>query len=243
LTKTTGIVRVSCSSAAVAGVVRARIASGLSATSSFAKVRIRSASPPAQRGNATGFTNVQESLGSKWVELLKEINPRIARIATLFNPAASPGGGSFYGHLVQDAARSIAVEITATPVHDATAIEQAVKEFARSPNGGLLVQPDVTTTTHRALIIALAARHRLPAVYPFRFFVTDGGLASYGIDTVDLYRRAAAYVDRILRGDKPGDLAVQAPVKFELAINLKAARAMGLDVPPLLLARADEVIE
>jgi putative ABC transport system substrate-binding protein len=194
-------------------------------------------------GNATGFTNVEASLGGKWVELLKEINPRTARIAVMFDPKTSPGGGSFYLRLVQDAARSIAVETAAIPVHDAAEIARAIEAIAREPGSGLLVTPDVTTHTNRALIISLAARHSLPAVYAYQFYVGEGGLASYGIDVVDLYRRAATYVDRILRGEKPDQLAVQAPVKFQLAINLKAARALGLAVPPGLLAIADEVIE
>jgi putative ABC transport system substrate-binding protein len=194
-------------------------------------------------GNVTGFTNVEASMGGKWVEVLKEINPRIARIAVMFNPKTSPGGGSFYLRLVQDAARSIAVETIATPVHDAAEIEGAIKAFSREPDRGLLVQPDVTTHSNRALIISLAATHRLPAVYTFPFYVTEGGLASYGVDVVHLYRRAAAYVDRILRGEKPGGLAVQSPIKFELSINLKTAKALGLTVPPMLLGRTDVVIE
>jgi putative ABC transport system substrate-binding protein len=194
-------------------------------------------------GNATGFTNVEASLGGKWVEVLKEINPRIARIAVMFDPKTSPSGGAFYLHLVQDAARSIAVETIAIPVHNAAEIERAIETFARELHGGLLVQPDVTTHNNRALIISLAARHRLPAVYAYPYYVTEGGLAAYGVDVVDLYRRAATYVDRILRGEKPDQLAVQAPVKFDLAINLKTAKSLGLDVPPTLLARADEVIE
>jgi putative ABC transport system substrate-binding protein len=161
----------------------------------------------------------------------------------MFNPKTSPGGGSFYLHLVQDAARSIAVEAIATPVQDASEIEQTIEAFAREPARGLLVQPDVTTHSNRALIISLAAKHRLPAVYTFPFYVTEGGLASYGVDVVDLYRRAATYVDRILRGEKPAELAVQGPIKFELSINLKTAKALGLTVPPTLLARADAVVE
>jgi putative tryptophan/tyrosine transport system substrate-binding protein len=194
-------------------------------------------------GNATGFTNVEASLGGKWVELLKEINPRTARIAVMFDPKTSPGGGSFYLRLVQDAARSIAVETIATPVQDAAEIERAIEAITREPGRGLLVTPDVTTHTNRALIISLAARHRLPAVYAYQFYISEGGLASYGIDVIDLYRRAATYVDRILRGEKPDQLAVQAPVKFQLAINLKTAKALGLTVPDRLLAVADEVIE
>jgi putative ABC transport system substrate-binding protein len=194
-------------------------------------------------GNATGFTNVEASVGGKWVEVLKEINPHIARIAVMFDPKTSVAGGSFYLRMVQDAARSIAVETIATPVRDAAEIERAIEAFAREPNGGLLVQPDVTIHNNRALIIALAARYRIPAVYTFQFYVTEGGLASYGVDVVDLHRRAAGYVDRILRGEKPGQLAVQAPVKFELAINLKTAKALDLVLPPMLLGRADRVID
>jgi putative tryptophan/tyrosine transport system substrate-binding protein len=194
-------------------------------------------------GNATGFTNVEASLGGKWVEMLKEIDPRIARIAVIFNPKTSPGGGSFYLRLIEEAARSIAVEAVATPVQDAAAIVRAIDAFSREPGGALLVQPDVTTTDNRALIMSLAAQHQLPAVYPFRFFVDAGGLASYGIDLVDVYRRAAAYIDRILKGEKPTDLPVQAPVKFELAINLKTAKAIGVAIPATLLSIADEVVE
>jgi putative ABC transport system substrate-binding protein len=145
--------------------------------------------------------------------------------------------------LVQHAAKSIAVETIATPVHDAAEIESVIEASAQNPGAGLLVTPDVTTHNNRARIISLAARHRLPAVYAYQYYVTEGGLASYGIEVVDLYRRAATYVDRILRGEKPDQLAIQAPVKFDLAINLKTAKALGLTVPPMLLARADEVIE
>jgi putative ABC transport system substrate-binding protein len=194
-------------------------------------------------GNITGFTNVQQSLGGKWVELLKELDPRISRIGVLFSPTTSPGRGMFYRRLIEDAARSIAVETIAAPVEGAAEIETAVATFAQASGLGLIVQPDVTTTDHRTLILRLATQYRLPAVYPFRFFVAEGGLASYGVNVVDLYRRAAGYVDRILKGDKPGDLPVQAPVKFELAINLKTATALGLTVPDKLLAIADEVIE
>jgi putative tryptophan/tyrosine transport system substrate-binding protein len=194
-------------------------------------------------GNITGFTNVEQSLGSKWVELLKELDPRISRVGVLFGPTTSPGRGMFYCRLIEDAARSIAVETIAAPVAGAADIETAVAAFAQASGAGLIVQPDVTTTDHRTLILRLAAQHRLPAVYPFRFFVAEGGLASYGINVVDLYRRAASYVDRILKGEKPGDLPVQAPVKFELAINLKTDKALGLTVPDKVLALADEVIE
>jgi putative ABC transport system substrate-binding protein len=194
-------------------------------------------------GNITGFTNVQQSLGGKWVELLKELDPRISRIGVLFSPTTSPGRGMFYRRLIEDAARSIAVETIAAPVEGAAEIETAVATFAQASGLGLIVQPDVTTTDHRTLILRLATQYRLPAVYPFRFFVAEGGLASYGVNVVDLYRRAAGYVDRILKSEKPADLPVQAPVKFELAINLKTATALGLTVPDKLLAIADEVIE
>jgi len=194
-------------------------------------------------GNCTGFTNIEASLGGKWVELLKEITPRVARIAVIFNPKTAPGGGSYYMRLVEDAAVSIPAKVIATPVQDAAEIEHAIEAFTREPNGGLLVVPDVTTAFHRDLIITLAARHKLPAVYFNRYFVTSGGLVSYGVDFVDMYRRAASYVDRILHGAKPSELPVQAPVKFELVINLKTVKALGLTVPPMLLSRADEVIE
>jgi putative ABC transport system substrate-binding protein len=194
-------------------------------------------------GNATGFTNVEASLGGKWVEVIKEINPRVARIAIMFSPKTSPEGGAFYLRLIQDAARTIGVETVATPVDDAAAIEGAFVALAREPNVGLIVQPDVTTTTHRARIIALAAKHRVPAVYPFRFFTMEGGLVSYGIDVIDVYKRAAKYVDRILRGEKAGELAAQAPLKFELAINLKTAKALGIEIQPMLLGRADDVFD
>ncbi len=192
-------------------------------------------------GNVTGFTNVEASLGGKWLEILKEIVPQVARVGVIFNPKTSPGRGSFYLRAVEEASRSMGVEVTSRPIQDAGEIERAVEALA--PNGGLVVLPDVTTQTHRNLIISLAARHRLPAVYGFSFFATDGGLAAYGVDIVDLYRRAASYVDRILRGTKPSDLPVQAPTRFELVINLRTAKVLSLTVPPMLLARADEVIE
>jgi ABC-type uncharacterized transport system substrate-binding protein len=194
-------------------------------------------------GNATGFTNIEASLGGKWVELLKEINPGVARVAAMFNPKTAPGGGSYYMRLVEDAAASIPVKVIAAPVQDAAEIEHAIDAFTREPNGGLLVMPDVTTAFHRDLIIALAARHHLPAVYGNRYYVASGGLVSYGVDIVDMYRRAASYVDRILHGAKPSELPVQAPVKFELVINLKTAKTLGITIPPMLLSRADEVIE
>ena len=158
-------------------------------------------------------------------------------------PKTSPGGGAYYLHLIEAAARSIAIETVPIPVLDAAAIEHAIGEFARDSGGGLIVQPDVTTSFNRALILRLAAQYRLPAVYPFHYFVTEGGLASYGIDVVDVYRRVATYIDHILKGEKPADLPVQAPVKFDLSINLKTAKALGVEFSPVLLVRADEVIE
>ena len=194
-------------------------------------------------GNVTGFTNVEASLGGKWLELLRDISPRISRVAVMFDPKTAAGGGAYYMRLVKEAAASLAVNVAATPVQDGADIERAIEVFTREADGALIVTPDVTTTIHRAVIIAAAAQHRLPAVYPFRYVAAEGGLASYGVDVVDLYRRATGYVDRILKGEKPSDLPVQAPTRFELVINLKTAKALGLTVPPTLIARADEVIE
>ena len=194
-------------------------------------------------GNVTGFTNVEASLGGKWLELLKELAPRVTRISVMFNPKTSPGGGFYYWRLVENAAASFPVKVTATTIQDAAKIEHAIIAFAREPGGGLLVLPDITNLTHRGLISSLAERHRLPAIYSWRFMPKAGGLISYGVDYIDLYRRAASYVDRILRGAKPSELPVQAPVKFELIINRKTAKALGLAVPQSLVLRADEVIE
>jgi putative ABC transport system substrate-binding protein len=165
-------------------------------------------------GNVTGFTNVESSLTGKWLELLKEIAPSVKRVAYIFDPKLAPGGGSYYTRLIEGTAPSFAVAPITTPVHDAVEIEHAIREFVREPNGGLLVLPDGTTNTHRGLIVALAARYRVPAIYAFRDFVADGGLMSYGVDVVDLFRRAAGYVDRILKGAKSADLPVQLPTKF-----------------------------
>ena len=181
------------------------------------------------------------SLSGKWLELLKEIAPSVKRAAVLRDTANPLGIGQF--SVIQAAAPSFGVEVNAINVRDAGEIERAVAAFARSPNGGLVVTATATATVHHDLIIALAAQHKLPAVYGDRFSVTGGGLVSYGPDYVDEYRRAAGYVDRILKGEKPADLPVQAPTKYELVINLKTVRALGLDLPPTLLARADEVIE
>jgi len=192
-------------------------------------------------GNTTGFTNMEYGTSGKYLELLKEIAPRIARAAVLRDPTIPQGIGQFGA--IQAVAPSLGVELRPIDVHDAPEIERAVTAFARSANGGLIVTGSALTALHRDLIITLAARHKLPAVYWGRFFVTGGGLISYGADSIDPHRRAAGYVDRILKGEKPADLPVQAPVKYELAINLKTARALGLTVPPPLLALADEVIE
>jgi putative ABC transport system substrate-binding protein len=192
-------------------------------------------------GNATGFLMFEYGLSGKWLELLKQIAPGITRVAVLRDPAIVSGIGQFGA--IQSAAPSLGMEARPVNVHDIGEIERDIVAFARSLNGGLIVTASPEATRHRDLIVTLAARHRLPAVYASRHFVTDGGLISYGPDILDQYRRAATYVDRILRGEKPADLPVQAPTRYELVINLKTAKALGLDVPPTLLARADEVIE
>jgi len=192
-------------------------------------------------GSLTGFTSFEFTIGSKWLEALKHVAPAVTRVALIFNPDTAPFAHMFW-HPVEDAAPSFDVEPMQAPVRDVGEIERTVAAFARQ-NGGLMVLPDVSTTNHRDLIIALAARHRLPAVYPYRYFAASGGLMSYGSDLADVYRRAASYVDRILKGAIPGDLPVQAPTKYELIINLKTAKTLGLDVPDKLLATADEVIE
>jgi putative ABC transport system substrate-binding protein len=189
-------------------------------------------------GNATGFITFEYALAAKWLELLIEIAPRVTRAAVLRDPATAAGIGQFAA--IQGAS-SFGVELSPIGVRDASEIERAVAAFARASNGGLIVVAGASAL--RELIITLAAQHRLPAVYPFRFDVISGGLVSFGPDIVDQYRRAAEYVNRILRGEKPADLPVQAPTKYELVINLKTAKALGLEVPPTLLARADEVIE
>ena len=193
-------------------------------------------------GYLTGFTSFEFTVGSKWLEALKHVAPAVQRVALIFNPDTAPYAHLFWQPVVE-AAPAFDVEPIQTPVRDAGEIKHAIETFAREVNGGLMVLPDVSTTSYRDLIIALAARHRLPAIYPFRYFAASGGLMSYGSDLADVYRRAASYVDRILKGAAPGDLPVQAPSKFELVINLKTANALGLTVPPLWLGRADEVIE
>src|SRR5215831_1438958 len=193
-------------------------------------------------GNVTGFQAMVGSLGGKWMELLKEIAPRVARVTMLFNPAVAPYAESYLNPF-KAAALSFAVEAIEAPVRDLSELESVVAVQARAPNGGLIVMPDTFTDVHRAEITSLSTRSGLPAVYPRRTFTELGGLLSYGIDQFDSYRRAATYVDRILKGEKPSALPVQAPVKFELVINLKTAKALGLDVPWILQQRADEVIE
>jgi putative ABC transport system substrate-binding protein len=191
-------------------------------------------------GNITGFTQFEYSLAAKWVELLKQIAPHVTRAAVIRDPTRGPGIGQFA--VVQAIAPSLGMELSPINALDVSEMESAIAEFARSPNGGLIVTVG-ETAFHRDLIIALAAKHQLPAVYPYHYFASGGGLISYGPDTIEQYRRAAAYVDRILKGEKPADLPVQAPTKYELVINLKTAKALGLTVPPTLLARADQVIE
>ena len=192
-------------------------------------------------GNATGFILFEYGLSGKWLELLKQIAPGVTRAAVIRDPAISSGIGQFGA--IQSVAPLFDVELSPVNVRDAGEIERAVAAFARPANGGLIATASALTLVHRDLIIALAARHKLPAVYHRRLFVNSGGLISYGPDNIDQYRRAASYVDRILKGEKPADLPVQAPTKYELVINLKTAKALGLEVPPSLLARADEVIE
>jgi putative ABC transport system substrate-binding protein len=192
-------------------------------------------------GNVTGFTNFEYAMGEKWLQTLKEIAPQMTRIAVVTNPK-NPNTALYLG-AIEPAAKTFGLQLAVTPVNDAAEIERTIAMYASEPNGGLLVMPDPLTITHRELIVALAAGHRLPAAYPYRFFATSGGLMSYGIDRVDLYRRAAVYVDRVLKGAKAGELPIQQPTKFELTINLKTAKALGLTVPLPLLGRADEVIE
>jgi putative tryptophan/tyrosine transport system substrate-binding protein len=193
-------------------------------------------------GNVTGFTVMESTLSGKWLELLREIAPRVNRIAFLFNPTTATYF-EYYLSPFKAAAESFGVEAFAAPVHERSELESAVAGQAGKPNGGLIAIPDSFLTVHRVEITSLIARYRLPAVYPFRFFAELGGLLSYGNDFLDNFRRAASYVDRILKGAKPSELPVQAPVKYELVINMKTAKALGLDVPPLLQQRADEVIE
>jgi putative ABC transport system substrate-binding protein len=193
-------------------------------------------------GNVTGFTNLEFSTIGKWLELLKDVAPSTKRVAVIFNPDTAPYTHQ-YLQPFKDAAQSFAVEPIAAPVHSDAEIESTIATLAEKTGGGIIVMSDPFTLVHRTVIVSLAARHRIPTVYPYRYFAADGGLLSYGVDTPDLFRRSASYVDRILNGTKPSDLPVQQPIKFELVLNLKTAKALGLDVPPTLPARADEVIE
>ena len=192
-------------------------------------------------GNITGFVSLDYAFGAKWLELLKEIAPRVSRVGVLRDPTTSGAAGQLGA--VQGAASLLRVELTALDVREPAAIERNMALLAREPNGGLIVLPSPLALVHREMIVKLAAQHRLPTVYPFRYFVSSGGLMSYGANTVEVFRRSALYIDRILKGEKPAVLPVQQPTKFELVVNLKAAKALGLDVPWFLQQRADEVIE
>jgi putative ABC transport system substrate-binding protein len=194
-------------------------------------------------GNITGFTLFEASFAGKWLGSLKEIAPALARVAIMANPEAAVARGTLYSGAFEAAARTLTVEPIPAYVHSAGDIETAVATLGRQPDSGLIVAPDTFTNTHRDLIVALAARHRVPAIYAHRQFPESGGLMSYGPDTADTVRRSAFYVDRVLRGEKPAELPVQAATRFELVVNVRAARALGLDPSPMLLARADEVIE
>jgi putative ABC transport system substrate-binding protein len=192
-------------------------------------------------GNATGFTMFDYDLSAKWLELLKEIAPTVTRAAVLRDAALTAGIGQFA--VIQSVARSVGIDVRAINLRDAVEIESSVAAFARAPNGGLILTASALSQVHRDLIISLAVRYKLPATYQSRSYAAAGGLVSYGPNFLDQYRRAAGYVDRILKGEKPANLPVQAPTKYELVINLKTAKALGLTIPPMLLARADEVIE
>jgi ABC-type uncharacterized transport system substrate-binding protein len=192
-------------------------------------------------GNITGFTSYEQTMGSKWLGLLKEAAPNVGQVSVLLNPLVPAWKVVF--RRMEALAPSLAIQLTAAPVNDANEIDRAIGAVARNPNPGLIVLPGSQTAIYRTQIVALAAKYRLPAVYPYRYHAISGGLISYGIDTVYLLRQAASYVDRIFRGARPADLPVQAPTKFELVINLQSAKALGIEIPPTLLARADEVIE
>ena len=197
---------------------------------------------PRPGGNITGFSNFESAIGGKWVELLKQIAPHVARVAVMSNPDTSPQATAYLPS-IEGAARSLGLQLITAPVHDSAEIERTIVATARDPGGGLVLPSDVFTITHRDLIARLADQYRVPAVYAFREFAKSGGLMSYSVDLVLQFQQAGAYVDRILKGEKPGELPVQASTKFELMINIKTAKALGIEVPPMLLARADEVIE
>jgi putative tryptophan/tyrosine transport system substrate-binding protein len=189
----------------------------------------------------TGFTNFEFSMGGKWLGLLKEVSPKVAHVGVLYHPHTAPYAASFLEPLQADAAAS-SVQVQAAEIHDAFDVERVIDTLPIN-SSGLIIIPSTFMTGHRDLIVAAAARHAVPAIYPFRYFATAGGLIAYGADGADIHSRAASYVDRILKGAKPAELPVQQPTKYELVINLTTSRALGLDVPPTLLARADEVIE
>jgi putative tryptophan/tyrosine transport system substrate-binding protein len=193
-------------------------------------------------GNITGFINIEGSLGGKWPELIRDVAPRIARVAVMFNPNTAPYAG-YYVETFQSAAAALSIEPIEYEVHSPAEIEAAMTKLGGIADTGLVIIPDTFAVVHRQTIISLADRYRLPTIYPFDFFVSDGGLMSYGVDLTDLFRGAASYVDRILRGAKPSELAVQIPTKFQLAINLKTAKALGISFSQMMVARADEVIE
>jgi putative tryptophan/tyrosine transport system substrate-binding protein len=192
-------------------------------------------------GNVTGFASIAYGVSARWLELLKEIAPGVTRVVVVRDPDSGAGAAQFAA--IESVAQSLGMELSPVGVREPSAIERAITALSGTSNGGLLVTTSTRASAHRELMLALAARHKLPAVYPFRFYVASGGLICYGVDWIDQYRRAAGYVDRILKGEKPGNLPVQTPVKYETVINLKAAKALGIDVPPTLLASADEVIE
>jgi ABC-type uncharacterized transport system substrate-binding protein len=193
-------------------------------------------------GNVTGFTSYEPAIGSKWLELLKGVAPQVARVAIIYNPQTAPYAGTFL-RSIEAAGPTFAVQPIAMPIQDAGTIEKAIEAFAREANGGLMVLPDVTTTVHEKLNLKLAGQHRLPAIYPWRHYVTAGGLMCYAVDLPVLWRRAASYVDQVLKGEKPANLPVQQPTKFELVINLTAAKAVGLTIPASLLSLADDLID
>jgi putative ABC transport system substrate-binding protein len=194
-------------------------------------------------GTVTGFMNVEGSIGGKWVELLKEVAPQLSHVGVLYSSATANSQLAYYQGSIETSGKSNNVTIQPAPWDDIKGLEQAIAAFGQRPHTGLIIVPTPHTNAERELIISLARRYRMPAVYPFAFWVSQGGLISYGVDLPDLHRRAASYIDRILKGAKPGDLPVQLPTKFETAVNLKTARAIGLTVPPRLISRADEVIE
>jgi putative ABC transport system substrate-binding protein len=193
-------------------------------------------------GNVTGFTAFEYAIGGKWLSLLKELSPTVERVALLFNASTEPWAESFW-RVFESSAPQYGIKPIRMDVHDAAEIERALQTFAREPNGGLIGVPAVTMALHHELLVRMTAQHRIPAIYPYRYFPAQGGLASYGIDINAMWRQSASYVDRILKGANPADLPAQAPTKFEFIVNLKTARALGLNLPPTLIASADEVIE